>query len=42
MDIIRCGTINGVELLGIRDITGSLEECTCADIAVVNGDPLVG
>lgn len=40
MDVIKCATINGAELLGIDDITGSLEVGKCADIVVINGDPM--
>lgn len=40
MDVIKCATINGAELLGIDDITGSLHIGKCADIVVIDGDPM--
>ena len=40
IDVIKCATINGAELLGISDITGSLEVGKCADVVVINGDPM--
>ncbi len=40
MDVIQCATINGAKLLGIDHITGSLQRGKCADITVINGDPL--
>lgn len=40
MDVIKCATINGAELLGIDHMTGSLQTGKCADITVIDGDPL--
>jgi imidazolonepropionase-like amidohydrolase len=40
MDILKAATIPGAELLGIDGETGSLECGKCADITVIEGDPL--
>ena len=40
MRVIRCATLNGAELLGIAGETGSLVKGKCADIVLINGDPL--
>ncbi len=40
MAAIRAGTSVAAELLGIDDITGSIEVNKCADIIAVDGDPL--
>lgn len=40
MDVIKCATMNGAELLGISDITGTLQVGKCADVIIINGDPL--
>lgn len=38
MDVIKCATYNSAKLLGIDDITGSLETGKQADIVVLDGD----
>ncbi len=40
MDILKAATIRGAELLGVDGETGSLECGKCADITVIEGDPL--
>ena len=40
MEILNCATEKGAELLGISDITGSLTQGKCADITVIEGNPL--
>ncbi|MBQ9420194.1 MAG: amidohydrolase family protein [Lachnospiraceae bacterium] len=40
MDILKAATIRGAELLGIDSETGTLEVGKCADIVVLDGDPL--
>ncbi|MBQ1423026.1 MAG: amidohydrolase family protein [Lachnospiraceae bacterium] len=40
MDILKAATIRGAELLGIDGETGCLEAGRCADIVVLDGDPL--
>lgn len=38
---IRAATINGARALGIDDRVGSIEHGKCADLVVLDGDPLV-
>ena len=40
MDTIVAATINGAKVLGVADITGSIEEGKSADLLVINGNPL--
>jgi imidazolonepropionase-like amidohydrolase len=40
MDAIKSATVNAAELVGIRDIVGSIEVGKLADIVAVDGDPL--
>ena len=39
-DALRAGTVNGAELLGIKDRTGTLKEGMEADLLVIQGNPL--
>ena len=39
MDALICATKKGAQLLGINDITGTLEVGKTADIVVIKGDP---
>jgi imidazolonepropionase-like amidohydrolase len=39
LEAIKCATINGAELIGISDKTGSIEKDKLADIVAVDGDP---
>jgi imidazolonepropionase-like amidohydrolase len=40
MDAIKAATINAAELLGMKDLAGSIEAGKFADIVAVDGDPL--
>ncbi|MBF9143491.1 amidohydrolase family protein [Hymenobacter properus] len=40
LDIIRAATVNGAELLGLKDKIGALEPGMAADLIAVDGDPL--
>ncbi|TGE06332.1 amidohydrolase family protein [Hymenobacter fodinae] len=40
IDIIRAATLNGAELLGLKDKIGALEPGLAADLIAVDGDPL--
>ena len=40
MESIRCATINAATLLGIQNISGSIEKDKIADIVAVEGDPI--
>ncbi len=40
MDAIKAATVNAADLVGIKDITGSIEIGKLADIIAVDGDPL--
>ncbi|TGD79651.1 amidohydrolase family protein [Hymenobacter wooponensis] len=40
LDIIRAATLNGAELLGLKDKIGALEPGLAADLIAVDGDPL--
>jgi imidazolonepropionase-like amidohydrolase len=40
MEAIKAATVHAAELLGIKDITGSIEAGKLADIVAVDGDPL--
>jgi imidazolonepropionase-like amidohydrolase len=39
LEVIRWATINGAELLGMKDELGTIEQGKLADLLVVNGDP---
>lgn len=39
-EVLTCATLNGAKLLGIDDITGTLEAGKCADIVVLDGNPI--
>ncbi|WIK64178.1 metal-dependent hydrolase family protein [Gleimia hominis] len=36
---IRCASSNGAKMLGVDEVTGSLENGKAADLLVINGDP---
>ncbi|GAC1373116.1 MAG: amidohydrolase family protein [Hymenobacter sp.] len=40
LEIIRAATLNGAELLGLKDKIGALEPGLAADLIAVDGDPL--
>ena len=40
LEIIRAATLNGAELLGLKDQIGALEPDMAADLIAVDGDPL--
>lgn len=40
LEIIRAATVNGAELLGLKDKLGALEPGMAADLIAVDGDPL--
>ena len=40
MDTLVCATKKGAELLGIDDVTGTLEVGKIADIVVIEGNPI--
>ncbi len=40
LDVIRCATLHGAELMGMSDELGSVAEGKLADLLVVEGDPL--
>jgi imidazolonepropionase-like amidohydrolase len=40
LEIIQAATLNGAELLGLKDRIGALEPGLAADLIAVNGDPL--
>ena len=40
MDTIVAATKNGAEMLKVSDVTGTLEVGKCADLIVLNGNPL--
>lgn len=40
MKVIEAATLQGAKLLGIDDITGSLEPGKCPDITIIDGDPI--
>jgi imidazolonepropionase-like amidohydrolase len=40
MDAIKAATINAAELLGMKDLVGSIEAGKFADVVAVDGDPL--
>jgi imidazolonepropionase-like amidohydrolase len=40
MDAIIAGTANGARALGCYHITGSITRGKCADMLIINGDPL--
>ncbi|HBK60886.1 MAG TPA: amidohydrolase family protein, partial [Firmicutes bacterium] len=39
-EAIRIATVNGAELCGLSDVTGSIEAGKLADIIVIDGNPL--
>jgi len=39
-DILRAATLNGADLLGVKDDLGSLEPGKAADIVLLSSDPL--
>jgi imidazolonepropionase-like amidohydrolase len=41
MDAIKSATMNAAELIGIKDMVGSIETGKLADIVAVDGDPLI-
>jgi len=40
IDVLRAATVNGADLLGLRDRIGALEPGKVADIIAVEGNPL--
>ena len=40
LEIIRAATVNGAELLGLKDKLGVLEPSMAANVIAVDGDPL--
>ncbi|QJX49075.1 amidohydrolase family protein [Hymenobacter taeanensis] len=40
LEIIQAATLNGAELLGLKDMIGALEPGLAADLIAVDGDPL--
>jgi imidazolonepropionase-like amidohydrolase len=40
LEIIRAATLNGAELLGLKDKVGALQPGMAADLIAVDGDPL--
>ena len=40
MDVIQAATKNGADMLGVGDITGTLEKGKSADVLVIDGNPL--
>jgi len=40
LEAIHCATVNAAELIGINDMTGSIEKGKLADIIAIDGDPL--
>lgn len=40
LEAIKCATVNASELLGVSDITGTIEKGKSADIIALDGDPV--